>query len=195
MAEVISLPRLYTPLGKDEIRIFVLYPSSDPNARLEGRFQVQDLGAVIGNYRPTDWEDYEALSYVWGKRRDGGSILFPGGKLTVSLVLERILSCLRHVNKERRIWVDAICINEADKQEMYQQREAMQRIYGAAALLLVWLGEEDGTFKRTLKALKEPISAIIRGKRIKSNELLRIYRVLEALLLSDGEFVNATKPR
>jgi hypothetical protein len=51
------------------------------------------------------------------------------------------------------IWIDAICINQADLDERADQVQIMGRIYGQAARVVVWLGEEDGATARALAVM------------------------------------------
>ncbi|KAI0134396.1 hypothetical protein BJ170DRAFT_609667 [Xylariales sp. AK1849] len=41
----------------------------------------------------------------------------------------------------RRIWADALCIDQEDSKEKGSQKSAMTRIYRGASLVLVWLGK------------------------------------------------------
>lgn len=51
---------------------------------------------------------------------------------------------MRFKDKERILWVDSVCINQADYDERADQVSLMRKIYspGAAVQVLVWLGEE-----------------------------------------------------
>ncbi|EGD98466.1 hypothetical protein TESG_05840 [Trichophyton tonsurans CBS 112818] len=46
------------------------------------------------------------------------------------------------------LWVDQVCINQADPEERSSQVDLMHRIYQEAAFTLLWLGREDGYTKR-----------------------------------------------
>lgn len=96
-----------------------------------------------------DWrhpsQSYEAVSYFWGSPLRTKPILVDGKALQITSNLE---SALRHFRdeengKSRRLWVDAICINQADRQERGQQVRQMFHIYNRASRVNVWLG--DGT--------------------------------------------------
>ncbi|EMT68770.1 Heterokaryon incompatibility protein 6, OR allele, partial [Fusarium odoratissimum] len=53
---------------------------------------------------------------------------------------------LRWKRKKRVLWIDAICINQADVDEKNTQVPLMQKIYGQGQNVLVWLGEPtDGS--------------------------------------------------
>ena len=94
-----------------------------------------------------DWRDplhsYEAVSYFWGNHLHTKTIHIDGKPLQITSNLESVLRHLRHDQGEepRRLWVDAICINQADGQERSQQVRQMFHIYHRAEQVNVWLGE------------------------------------------------------
>lgn len=57
---------------------------------------------------------YEALSYTWGDLSDKVPIYLEGSFFPVTKNLHLALRRLRHVDKPRRMWVDALCINQSD---------------------------------------------------------------------------------
>ncbi|KAM5430272.1 hypothetical protein McanMca71_007249 [Microsporum canis] len=54
---------------------------------------------------------------------------------------------------EEWLWVDQVCINQADADERSAQVDLMHRIYQQAAFTLVWLGREDGYTKRAAQLI------------------------------------------
>jgi hypothetical protein len=59
-------------------------------------------------------------------------------------VTRNLEAALRHFRDQkvpRRLWIDAICINQADDIEKGYQIQQMQHIFGHARLVIVWLGE------------------------------------------------------
>lgn len=99
---------------------------------------------------------YEALSYVWGDLFDPQSITLNGHPFYVTSALNTALLHLRSRTEERRFWVDALCINQADVEERNEQVRMMGRIYAGARRVLVWLGapEEDGRDEEAFEALR-----------------------------------------
>jgi len=57
--------------------------------------------------------------------------------------LAAALSHIRDADVERRIWIDALCINQSDVTERNQQVHMMGRTYSNAERVLVWIGLED----------------------------------------------------
>jgi hypothetical protein len=95
--------------------------------------------------------NYEALSYTWGSQDDKLAITVCNQSLEVTrnlyvalqhLKQKRSLPETARLRSHRRLWVDAICINQDDIDERNQQVRLMWSIYSKAARVLVWLGEE-----------------------------------------------------
>jgi hypothetical protein len=91
-------------------------------------------------------ESYEALSYYWGEMSSSIPPLRIHEKGDVRQIrltpnLESALRHLRFENSARRLWVDAICINQEDKKEKSFQIPIMGRIYSQAKNVCVWLGD------------------------------------------------------
>ncbi|KXH39581.1 hypothetical protein CSIM01_06636 [Colletotrichum simmondsii] len=88
---------------------------------------------------------YQPLSYTWGQQvascsiwlRDAG--YFAWRSFPIRPNLESCLKQLRR--KEARIlWIDAICINQADNVEKGHQVATMDLVYRSQSLV-IWLGE------------------------------------------------------
>ena len=95
---------------------------------------------------------YEALSYTWGDTCNPSSIFLKGEEFPVRKNLEAALRHLRpcrlpddKVQPQRFLWIDAVCINQADIQERSEQVLKMVKIYQTALTTIVWLG--DGTIE------------------------------------------------
>lgn len=103
-----------------------------------------------------DWRDpvgpYEAVSYFWGDRRRTKDLYINGKHFLVTSNLELALRHLRHEGRgqHRRLWVDAICINQADNQERSQQVRRMANIYNTAEQVIVWLGDANSESDKAL---------------------------------------------
>ena len=76
--------------------------------------------------------EYEALSYVWGFSSKTVAINLDGFKVPITQNLEYALRYLRRQTQSRRIWVDAVCINQADLDERSKQVSRMKNIYQQA---------------------------------------------------------------
>ncbi|KAK0648395.1 heterokaryon incompatibility protein-domain-containing protein [Cercophora newfieldiana] len=61
-------------------------------------------------------------------------------RLEVTRNLEVALRYLRHEKRAVTLWIDALCINQADEEEKQVQIQRMDWVYANAAPILVWLG-------------------------------------------------------
>ena len=64
----------------------------------------------------------------------------------------------------RLLWIDAICINQADFDERVAQIKIMRQIYQSASSVVVWLGDDDGDGGTAIELLSR-ISQKIRNRR------------------------------
>lgn len=83
------------------------------------------------------------LSYTWGEATDSKEILINGRKATVWANLWHFLHTARRYRFTEWIWIDAICINQADDDEKSSQVRQMGEIYYRARFVIVWLGLTD----------------------------------------------------
>lgn len=84
---------------------------------------------------------YTALSYTWGDPSSPGFIVLNDGhKLPISRNLEAALRQFRLPTDPLSLWVDAICINQANPEEKMSQVGMMRSIYVSARQTWVWLG-------------------------------------------------------
>lgn len=91
-----------------------------------------------------DPPDYQALSYTWNNEKPCEPIICSGQRLHITPNLHAALLQLRDSNTPRTVWVDAICINQANDAEKSAQVLLMPTIYRGAARVIVWLGKEGG---------------------------------------------------
>lgn len=92
---------------------------------------------------------YEALSYVWGSTEAPQPIYIGSSDratLGVTRSLKTALQHLRYPDRERVVWVDAVCINQSDDVEKGAEVATMGQLYACAEHVVVWLGPEaDGS--------------------------------------------------
>ena len=132
---------LYQPLNVAErqIRFLTLQPGRLYDEIVCNRY------IVSLDQNPT----YEALSYVWGDPSITQSIQVDGKPFDITLNLVAALRRLRYPNNNRRLWVDAICINQGDLDERSSQVAIMRRIYEQAERAILWVGDDfDNPLKK-----------------------------------------------
>ncbi|KAK2602117.1 hypothetical protein N8I77_008677 [Diaporthe amygdali] len=123
--------------GIDYIRRVIIHPGS-----LQQPIIIS-LDTVL--FSQDNYPQYEALSYKWGSEEHRELIrvdIANGQTISVTSNLAVALKHLRRTDKPRTMWIDAICINQADVVEKGPQVKMMGEIYRHAARVAVWLGPE-----------------------------------------------------
>lgn len=108
------------------------------------------LSSTVANETP-----YEALSYAWGIEMCPDEVLLDGCALQITHNLDIALRHLRHTVDTKTMWIDALCINQADVVERSSQVQLMNRIYATAERTIVWLGPAANESDMILKKLEE----------------------------------------
>ncbi|KAK1968621.1 HET domain-containing protein [Colletotrichum sublineola] len=113
-------------------RLLFLHPGSG-----EDPFEAQLQIISIENAPP-----YEALSYTWGTPTDEPRdyIWLQGFPLPVKPNLENALRSLRLPTQVRRLWIDALCIDQSNLDERSRRVQYMRLVYKHATRVIVWLG-------------------------------------------------------
>ncbi|KAI1424337.1 heterokaryon incompatibility protein-domain-containing protein [Xylaria sp. FL1777] len=129
---------IYRPLNleREVIRLLRLHPSKS----FDDVLQCSLFHAYLN-----DIPEYEALSYVWGPLKFTQHILVDEKPFNITENLESALRYLRHASADRILWVDALCINQADIAERNHQVTLMKNIYSRCTQDLAWLGPNPGS--------------------------------------------------
>jgi len=98
--------------------------------------------------------EYEALSYAWGQDISSEKALINNVPTTITANLDCALRHLRYQDKSRTLWIDALCINQADTYERNAQVQLMNRIYPSASEVIIWLGSADEDEIRAINTVK-----------------------------------------
>jgi Heterokaryon incompatibility protein (HET) len=151
---------------REEIRIAELYPKE---FREKTRRQYVSCYIQTASFRdfPSSFEPYTALSYTWGDPRKRVPIHLDNRLVQVTENLSEALQNFEQNHLALRIWIDAICINQADETEKSQQVEMMAEIYKRASEVLVWLGPSEDGSKEALEVFKRigNEALLLHGKR------------------------------
>ncbi|KAF2855515.1 HET-domain-containing protein [Plenodomus tracheiphilus IPT5] len=95
---------------------------------------------------PNDTQfEFEAISYTWGNPDRIFDIPIDRGASLIGLTAN-LAEALPHITKHsttQRLWIDQLCINQADDVEKSIQVGLMSEIYKRATRVIVWLGQED----------------------------------------------------
>ncbi|KAI9857129.1 MAG: hypothetical protein M1813_008620 [Trichoglossum hirsutum] len=110
---------------------------------------------------------YYALSYTWGAPYDGLGPEWDDPLATHLIYINgaefhvrwNLMSALQHFRqtlaRPTLIWIDAICINQADVKEREQQVRQMKEIYASSIGTLIWLGPASDDSDLGMRALNE----------------------------------------
>jgi hypothetical protein len=129
-------PGRYLPIDLDscEIRLMDLY-AGDWNSDLVCSLRVVSLASS---------PRYQALSYTWGKEESSKKVHTDCNLvLSCQANLYTALTNLRSRRKVLTLWVDAVCIDQKNANEVTHQVGVMDGIYASATSILVWLGEPE----------------------------------------------------
>ncbi|KAF5659560.1 heterokaryon incompatibility protein (het-6OR allele) [Fusarium heterosporum] len=155
-------------LGIDSLRLATITLNSDqvPSISLES-FQFSS------HTRP----EFHALSYTWNPPYGGDAaryteadmrdIILNGSKFSVMPNLYEAFFQLHQSFPQTPFWIDALCINQDDLKERKLQVSIMDRIFGGASRVIVWLGKPNPKLELALKIVERlaPV-AIDVSKRI-----------------------------
>ncbi len=101
-------------------------------------------------------DTYDTISYVWGDPKATKPIICDGSSLYITVNLAEALQALRDPIAPRRLWADAICINQSNNVEKAHQIKAMDKIYEGARTVFVWLGlDTDGVANDCFNLIQE----------------------------------------
>ncbi|KAK5120535.1 hypothetical protein LTR85_006191 [Meristemomyces frigidus] len=124
--------------------------------------------------------DYEAISYVWGEPIYSHQLeLERHGLSRITESLYRALQRLRSPDNRRRLWADAICINQADITERSAQVAIMASVYQQANGVLVWLGPSQDLDALAFAAIPKYLDA-------RGGDFEGLWETLEASLLNNS---------
>lgn len=117
-------------------------------------------------------DEYLCLSYSWGQEHEvasnklevfedtggrGQQTMTPFNRSSLIYIrdnLEAALLALRRDDKDISIWVDAACINMANKAEWSEQVSHMQQIFSGAESVYAWLGRGHEQTKTTFDIIR-----------------------------------------
>lgn len=140
----------YEPLNstRKEIRSLILQPLTSGNG----------LQCTTSTISLLESSEFEALSYVSGDASIQETITFNDVPTQVTKNLYTAFKYLRHPDKPRYLWVDALCIDQKDIKEPNQQVSMMGDVYTSAKPVLVLLSEADQGSDEAFSLLPEALA-------------------------------------
>ncbi|KAM0430100.1 hypothetical protein ACHAPT_006106 [Fusarium lateritium] len=153
----------YSPLDlTTEIRLLILGPGS-------GADPIQCL--MYHTHRED--QDYQALSYEWGNENcEGAEILVNGESVQIRNNLYQALRHIRDPLTDLYLWIDAICINQADLEEKSHQVALMGYTFATAINVIAWLGvaNDDSDIAMDWMANSKRLGKKLKGTPLNSPE-------------------------
>ncbi|KAI1069007.1 hypothetical protein LB507_006070 [Fusarium sp. FIESC RH6] len=146
----------------------------------------------------TDPSPYKALSYVWGEGGKTQSIWVvnspaKSGEASIPITesLDIALRHLRRPDETITLWIDQICINQADNKEKSQQVALMGSVYSAASQVLVWLGSTADGSDGLMDAWQE-VGQKARDFGLEGYMTPEGFRAMSAIMRNEGPNDEAT---
>lgn len=171
----------YQPLTRpNEIRLVKILPGSRMSP-----VKCELQPAILGAETPK----YVALSYCWGDATQKTWVSCNGLRLALTRDLLNALRRLRRKDEAETLWIDQICINQADLEERGSQVQLMRKIYKSAVNVFIWLGDEADESSKAIKLIPRVSSDVpsrINPDGVRRGEIHsgtpREWRALKALL-------------
>ncbi|GAP87509.1 putative heterokaryon incompatibility protein [Rosellinia necatrix] len=127
-----------------EIRLLELLPGSSKE-KMQCRLSTFPLSSLPA---------YQPLSYCWGSQTSLTEILVNGKSFFITRNLAAAFRRLRRPDVSSILWVDSICINQADNLEKSTQIPLIGEIYRRGERTIVWLGKHDRLTGRAFAMLE-----------------------------------------
>ncbi|OQO08617.1 hypothetical protein B0A48_06487 [Cryoendolithus antarcticus] len=150
-----------------------LHQTSGTGAWSRGRSAPRNFEAVSLDSCPR----YVAISYAWGEAVFSRRLEVHNARLNITPSLDGALRRLRKNFEPAILWADAVCINQADLEEMGYQITMMYSIYSYAQSVAVWLGAmtpDDADAFWIMHALEEmscKVSQFVKSRHVASRAL------------------------
>lgn len=147
---------IYPPLqGDGSFRLIQLEPGlrDDP------------IIVTLGTVASLDSVEYDALSYVWGDHKNTRTITCNQHEISITANLFWALHRVREPFSAKYIWTDALCIDQADKDELSAQVALMGQIYSQANVVYICMGECPGDDDVVIEGLIARALHYVRGEK------------------------------
>lgn len=145
-----SLDNIYHALDESRKQIRVLHINGSDNSddALECSLETVSL---LSQPKPC----YEAISYCWGDTNTQECMRLNGIAFDAPKSAAEVLRQFRTpLGSTRCVWLDALCINQADVAERSSQVSMMGEVYRSCTKCLIWLGDADERIELLLHTLQ-----------------------------------------
>ncbi|KAF3771032.1 hypothetical protein M406DRAFT_247798, partial [Cryphonectria parasitica EP155] len=183
---------LYKPLPHSPNSRFIRVLDVQAALHLEGFDEPIRSKLRIINIDASPSPRFSAISYVWGEDKGEPLTIFCGEHLVSTLPnLHSALKFLRKKLGSFTLWVDAICIDQADIKDKEKQIPMMGDIYMKAEFVYVWLGEGSAKTQRALAYLGQPpfMSYFLPGGLTEDVEWIRRIWTYQEIILATNPVI------
>lgn len=175
---------IYDPLPDGAyIRVLILEPGR-PRQTLRCCLQIVNLERE---------PDFEAISYVWGRRVKRKKVLCNGTRVKITANLLQALVTVRHPTRRRTVWADSISINQSDNEEKSRQVALMGLIYNRATRVLIHLAGDDSGHAHGVATFVSEKLAVIRQSYSKDPGAVPLLSAEELQLLTEDPRFQSAK--
>lgn len=155
-------PKQFEYIGLKPREIRLLRPSQDDNSgKIICEFKTVSLDKLEIGYLP--------ISYCWGDGTLTDTIWFHDNRfLKVTKSVPNIIRYFTSKNFSGHLWIDAICINQADAIEKGQQVQLMQEIYGRVEYVVAWIervSSKCDVVPSFINRLNSAVTELLRAKK------------------------------
>ncbi|OCL03674.1 HET-domain-containing protein, partial [Glonium stellatum] len=140
-----------------EIRLVILQPSCQWSSLIQCNIYTTSLE---GNPPPT----YDVLSYAWHGTSRTKQLQLNGEIVQPTESLESALRHLRRHEESRVLWIDEMCVNQADAAERNYAVRSMRSIFQQAQNVIAWLGDESDGSEEVFEHVAE-LSRFVQSER------------------------------
>ena len=158
---------IFQPLADNEIRVLRLQSAHNRNQQIHcdlRRRPFNDISEPVTGLSESAAGTYEAVSWCWGEDLKNRTINIHIRNHTcpfyINEHLESCLKALRHTTTDRFLWIDAICIDQENLTERNAQVAQMDRVYGGASQVAIWIGDGDDESKLAFDFMRTKILPI-----------------------------------
>lgn len=177
----------------DSIRLLIIHPG-----QYKSVIQCDIIHTTLHACHSDIYENYTALSYVWGNATGTTDIWINGFRFPVTVNLAKALDGLRDEKRPLRVWADAVCINQINVSGRSHQVGLMKEIYGLAQQTVIDLGPLTEETKRLFEIMQEKkpdhvklkIASFDAARDILSRPWFTRVWVYQELVLSAGVLVQ-----
>ncbi|KAF2968002.1 hypothetical protein GQX73_g5554 [Xylaria multiplex] len=99
--------------------------------------------------------EYICISYAWGDADDKRPIQIDNANIYIAVNVFEALDAVRRGRREVLVWIDALCIDQQNRDERSQQVQLMAEIYAKAEEVAIWLGQHEDDSESAEEFLKD----------------------------------------